>query len=123
MMIPSAIPPMLSGIPSAVAMVPSPAVSPAVVGRNLPQTFQSPSADFEIERVTSPRGPSRPSLRRGVSDYSSDALLQTSIANVIAAKARPFAISGRIPVDPATLTLFFRTKVSGFQHELLSSLG
>ena len=96
-------------------MVPSPAVSPAIVGRNLyePMPFQSPSGDFEVERVTNVRG-ARPPLRRGVSDYASDALLQTSIANVIAAKARPFVVTGRIPVEPATLTLFFRSKVSGF---------
>jgi len=101
-------------------MVPSPAVSPATVGRNLyeqPMPFQSPNGDFEIERVTNTRGPPRPTLRRGVSDYSSDTLLQTSIANVIAAKARPFVVTGRIPVDPATLTLFFRSK-SGITHAL-----
>ena len=102
-------------------MVPSPAVSPPMVGRNLyeqPMPFQSPaSADFEIERGTNIRGAARPPLRRAVSDYSNEALLQSSIANAIAAKARPFAISGRIPVDPATLTLFFRTKVSsGFRR-------
>jgi len=96
--------------PSIVARVPSPAISPAIVGRNLyePMSFQGPSADFEIERGTNPRGPARPPLRRAVSDYANDALLQTSIANVIEAKARPFVVSGRIPVDPATLTLFFR---------------
>jgi len=102
-------------------MVPSPAVSPAVVGRTLyeqPMPFQSPaSSDFEIERGTNIRGAARPPLRRAVSDYSNEALLQTSIANVIAINARPFAISGRIPVDPATLTLFFRTK-SGITHSL-----
>ena len=92
-----------------------------MVGRNLydqPVPFQSPSAstgaDFEIERITSPRAQPRPPLRRAVSDYTNEALLQSSIANVIASKARPFAVSGRIPVDPATLTLFFRTKVIGF---------
>jgi hypothetical protein len=107
-----------------VAMVPSPAVSPPMVGRNLyeqPMPFQSPSADFEIERGTNIRG-ARPPLRRAASDYSNEALLQSSIANAIAAKARPFAISGRIPVDPATLTLFFRTKVSGAFDELLRLL-
>jgi hypothetical protein len=114
----STLPP--SFVPSvtpSIARVPSPAFSPAGGGRPLyeqPVSFQSPvGSDFEIERITSPRGQPRPSLRRGVSDYANDSVLQASIANVIAAKARPFAISGRIPVDPATLTLFFRTKVMG----------
>ena len=119
-MIPSTIPPSFSPAvtTTAMAMLPSPAVSPAMVGRNLyePMSFQGPSADFEIERGTNPRGPARPPLRRAVSDYANDALLQTSIANVIEAKARPFVVSGRIPVDPATLTLFFRTKVSSFRR-------
>ncbi len=116
----STLPPTLAPTfaPSVVARAPSPAVSPAIVGRSLyeqPAPFQSPSsADFEIERITSPRGQPRPPLRRAVSDFTNEALLQSSIANVIAAKARPFAVSGRIPVDPATLTLFFRTKVIGF---------
>lgn len=102
-----------------IVRVPSPALSPPVVGRSLyeqqPVSFQSPSggSDFEIERITSPRAQPRPPLRRAVSDYANEALLQSSIANVIAGKARPFAVSGRIPVDPATLTLFFRTKVIG----------
>jgi len=101
------------------ARAPSPAISPAIVGRSLyeqPVPFPNPStsADFEIERITSPRAQPRPPLGRAVSDYANEALLQSSIANVIAANARPFAVSGRIPVDPATLTLFFRTKVIGF---------
>ena len=116
----STLPPNLAPAVPLIARVPSPAMSPAMVGRSLydqPVAFQSPSAstgaDFEIERITSPRAQPRPPLRRAVSDYTNEALLQTSIANVIAAKARPFAVSGRIPVDPATLTLFFRTKVIG----------
>ncbi|KAH9000653.1 hypothetical protein EDB86DRAFT_2827946 [Lactarius hatsudake] len=121
-MMPSAIPPSLSppATNAAVAIVPSPAVSPAIVGRNLYEqsmAFRSPSVDFEIEHVSSPRTQPRPLMRRGVSDYTNESLLQTSIATVIAAKARSFAISGRIPVDPATLTLFFRTK-SGITHSL-----
>jgi hypothetical protein len=115
----STLPPTLAPtVGSLIARVPSPAISPAIVGRNLydqPVSFQSPtaSADFEIERITSPRAQPRPPLRRAVSDYANEALLQSSIANVISAKARPFVVSGRIPVDPATLTLFFRTKVIG----------
>ncbi|KAH9974428.1 hypothetical protein BGW80DRAFT_1436931 [Lactifluus volemus] len=98
----------------------SPAVSPSVVGRNLPSVvaYRAPSsADFEIERAPSPRGHTRPPMRRAVSDYSSEAALKESIGNVIAAKARPYATCGRIPVDPATLSLFFRTK-SGITHSL-----
>jgi hypothetical protein len=115
----STLPPFVSAVAPSIARVPSPAISPANVGRSLyeqPVPFQSPtaSADFEIERITSPRAQPRPPLRRAVSDYANEALIQSSIANVIAAKARPFAVSGRIPVDPATLTLFFRTKVIGF---------
>lgn len=72
--------------------------------------------DFEIERVSnSPGKSSRPSLRRGMSDYTSESVLQSSVARIVAAKASPFVVSGRIPVDPATLTLFFRTKVRDFR--------
>lgn len=115
----STLPPFPSAVAPSIARVPSPAISPGIVGRNLyeqPVSFQSPTSDFEIERITSPRGQPRPPLRRAVSDYTNEALLQTSIANVIGAKARPFAASGRIPVDPATLTLFFRTKVTGIRE-------
>jgi hypothetical protein len=118
---PSAMPPSLSPpTNAALAIVPSPAVSPAIVGRNLydqsmtGMAFRSPSADFEIEHVSSPRAPPRPLMRRSVSDYANESLLQSSIATVIAAKARPFAITGRIPMDPASLTLFFRSKVGCF---------
>lgn len=126
-MMPSAIPPSLSSPapPVAMSIMHSPAVSPALVGRNLPSVaFRNPGTrDFEIERELSPRGQPRPPMRRAVSDYTSDDvlkarnedILKASIAASIAAKARPFAISGRIPVDPATLNLFFRTKVGSFR--------
>ena len=43
---------------------------------------------------------------------------------LVAAKARPFAVCGRIPVDPTALILFFRSKVSlHLSHpELLAKL-
>jgi hypothetical protein len=118
----STLPPsFVPAVAPSIVRAPSPAISPAVVGRGHYEqpgvSFQSPAsanADFEIERITSPRAQPRPPLRRAVSDYANEALLQSSIANVIAAKARPFVVSGRIPVDPATLTLFFRTKVISF---------
>ena len=85
-------------------MVPSPA-------RPIYDGFQThPSVDFEIEHVpmSSPAKPPRPLMRRGMSDYSNESMLQTSVARIVAAKARPFSVSGRIPVDPANLTLVFR---------------
>ncbi|TFY79753.1 hypothetical protein EWM64_g4257, partial [Hericium alpestre] len=109
-------------------MVPSPALtsrsvysdgsSRSVYHDSLPFT-RSPSADFEIEHVPSysPGKSGRPAMRRGMSDYTSEDILQASVAKVIAAKARPFSVSGRIPVDPTNLTLFFRTK-SGITHSL-----
>ena len=45
-------------------------------------------------------------------DFDEEAAFRTSVAALIAAKARPFCVSGRIPVDPSSLILFFRSKVS-----------
>ncbi|KAA1475317.1 hypothetical protein DENSPDRAFT_860763 [Dentipellis sp. KUC8613] len=100
-------------------MVPSPALtSRSVYSDGLPFN-RSPSMDFEIEHVPSysPGKSGRPPIRRGMSDYTSEDVLQASVARVVAAKSRPFSVSGRIPVDPANLTLFFRTK-SGITHSL-----
>lgn len=68
-----------------------------------------PQRTFEVEQGS----PQRPGLRRGQSNYASEAqaVLATSVAKLVSAQMRPFAISGRIPIDPADLTLFFRTKV------------
>ena len=107
------------------SIVQSPAVSPAIVGRNLPSvTYRAPgTTEFEIERASSPRSQPRPPMRRAASDYAGEVALKESISNVIAAKARPYAISGRIPVDPATLSLFFRTKAGGSGISSENSLG
>lgn len=41
-----------------------------------------------------------------------DGLFRTAVSRLLAVKARPVAISGRIQVqDPASLSLFFRSKV------------
>ncbi|KZV71233.1 hypothetical protein PENSPDRAFT_675445 [Peniophora sp. CONT] len=74
-----------------------------------------PQRTFEVEQGS----PQRPGLRRGQSNYASEAqaVLATSVAKLVSAQMRPFAISGRIPIDPADLTLFFRTK-SGITHSL-----
>ncbi|KAI0298352.1 hypothetical protein B0F90DRAFT_1818731 [Multifurca ochricompacta] len=102
---PSTIPPSLSPppLPAAVAKVPSPAVSPAIVGRGAYEqsvAFRGPSAGFEIEHVSSPRGQPRPLMRRGVSDYTNENLLSSSIAP-----------SSRLKHDPST-------RQSGITHSL-----
>jgi hypothetical protein len=69
--------------------------------------------DFEIERTPKfANGFSkRPSARRLKSDYSAEHALRASVSRLIAARGRPFTASGRIPLDPTALVLFFRSKV------------
>jgi hypothetical protein len=69
--------------------------------------------DFEIERPhkSSPSALKRPSTRRLQSDYAAQHALRASVSRLLAAKARPFTASGRIPLDPSVLVLFFRSKV------------
>ncbi|KAH7908547.1 hypothetical protein BJ138DRAFT_341703 [Hygrophoropsis aurantiaca] len=76
-------------------------------------------SDFEIERApkTSTGTPRRPSARRLQSDYANENALRASVSRLIAAKARPFSVGGRIPIDPSALVLFFRSK-SGITHSL-----
>lgn len=75
---------------------------------------RSPSmSDFEIERTPkSPRNPKRALMQRGQSEYDSEHTLRTSISRLLSAKTRPYTVSGRIPLDPSALVLFFRSKVS-----------
>lgn len=46
--------------------------------------------------------------------------LQTHLPPLLAAKARPFTVSGLIPLDPANLVVFFRSKVG---RQLFARLG
>ncbi|EPQ50762.1 hypothetical protein GLOTRDRAFT_66433, partial [Gloeophyllum trabeum ATCC 11539] len=97
--------------------MPSPAPRSRHASESPPLPFErSPSlSDFEIERpAKTPHRANRP-LRRS-SEYDPEQVLR-SVAAVIAAKARPTTVSGRIPVDPAQLVLFFRSK-SGITHAL-----
>ncbi|KAH7929025.1 hypothetical protein BV22DRAFT_1030059 [Leucogyrophana mollusca] len=76
-------------------------------------------SDFEIERApkVSNGVPRRPNSRRLQSDYGNENALRASVSRFIAAKARPFSVAGRIPMDPTALVLFFRSK-SGITHSL-----
>lgn len=72
--------------------------------------------DFEIERPLKMKMPNgaakRPTPRRKKSEYGAESALRTSVARLLVAKARPFTVTGRILMDPASLVLFFRSKVS-----------
>lgn len=84
--------------------------SPSRVSDGLP--FPRNMSDFEVETpVKMHSSPQKIRRRRVSSDYDSEVVYRTRIARLIAAKARPFTVSGRIPVDPSNLTLFFRSKV------------
>ena len=84
--------------------------SPSRASDGLP--FPRNMSDFEVETVLKMHGsPQKARRRRVSSDYDSEVAYRTSIARLIAAKARPFTVSGRIPVDPSNLTLLFRSKV------------
>lgn len=68
-------------------------------------------SDFEIERAPKSPGPKKALIRRQPGNDGEQAL-QNSVARLFGAKSRPFTVSGRIPLDPAALVLFFRSKVS-----------
>ncbi|KAF8646615.1 hypothetical protein AX16_007116 [Volvariella volvacea WC 439] len=74
------------------------------------------SSDFQIERV--PKASKRRSAHPAEpTPDQEELLLNQSVANLLTAKSRVFAVSGRIPIDPVELVLFFRTK-SGIAHSL-----
>lgn len=51
--------------------------------------------------------------RRHSSDRDcSEAALKAFSTLLVGATARPFSVSGKIPFDPSTLVLFFRSKAS-----------
>jgi hypothetical protein len=50
--------------------------------------------------------------------YREEALLKDHVSALIAAKDDQFAVSGRIPVDPAQFVLFFRSKVTDYYSDL-----
>lgn len=81
-------------------------------GHPFPRTKSQ--SEFEIERPhkSATSVPKRPSARRLQSDYAAEHALRASVSRFLTAKARPFTASGRIPLDPSALVLFFRSKVS-----------
>ncbi|KAJ6603607.1 hypothetical protein DFH09DRAFT_1124689 [Mycena vulgaris] len=71
---------------------------------------------FQVEHVSRPpsamgnRSPLEPS-------YDPEFIYRENVSRLIGAKTRPFSVSGRIPLDPSHLVLFFRSK-TGITHSL-----
>ena len=81
---------------------------------DLPVPRTQSVSEFEIEHSVSgkvPYTPSKPRRRASDPEYDSQAAYRAAIAAIVSTKARPFALSGRVPMDPTHLTLFFRSKV------------
>ncbi|KAJ7764004.1 hypothetical protein DFH07DRAFT_917012 [Mycena maculata] len=77
---------------------------------------RSPNLTFQVEHVSRPpsamanRSPPEPT-------YDPEFIYRENVSKLIGAKARPFSVSGRIPLDPSQLVLFFRSK-TGTTHSL-----
>jgi hypothetical protein len=69
---------------------------------------------FEVEHTPN-RAPSRlpgEPEPRPREEEEEEIDLPTAVGRLLGAKAHPFSIGGKIPLDPADLTLFFRSQVS-----------
>lgn len=88
----------------------------------LPFARNTSMSDFEVEHTAkTPHSPPKARRRRTSDDYDNETAFRASVATLLSSKTRPFTVSGRIPVDPSVLTLFFRSRVSVFH--LWRSLG
>ena len=111
---------------STMSVLSSSSSSASQSSRNAPLPFTKSLPDFEVElaephspqkSLSYSRSPSRGILRRtdsipppGVTpeQYA----FQRHVNSLMQAKSRPFSICGHIPIDPKSLTLFFRSQVS-----------
>lgn len=92
--------------------VPSPMSYVRIPDPPLPFAQASPnSSDFHIEHAT--RTPRRQhSLSMPLpTGYDGEMVYRDHVSQLLAAKNTVFSVSGRIPLDPSQLVLFFRTKV------------
>nr|GAT51333.1 predicted protein [Mycena chlorophos] len=99
-------------------------MSPNLSGRMSPNLTAGGGGGFEVERVSRP--PSAMGMGGvagmahggiGGPGYNAEEVYAQNVGRLIAAKTRPFSVSGRIPLDPAHLVLFFRAK-TGTSHSL-----
>ncbi len=93
------------------------ASSPSIYGRvpdpPLPFAYASSStSDFHIERRTrTPRRQQSLAMPLPPAGFDNELVYRDHVSRLLAAKNTVFSISGRIPLDPSQLVLFFRTKV------------
>ncbi|KAJ3514418.1 hypothetical protein NLJ89_g2387 [Agrocybe chaxingu] len=92
---------------------PSPAPPGVIAGH------RSPMTDFQVEkRARSPNPYGRPPMGQPEPTvYRDELVYRDHVSALIAAKDTQFGVNGRIPVDPAQLVLFFRSK-TGITHSL-----
>lgn len=75
-------------------------------------------SDFQIEKAPKSPGPyGRPNMPQPDGYNRDEQIYRQQVAALIAAKDRQIGASGRIPVGPGHLVLFFRTK-NGVSHSL-----
>ncbi len=72
--------------------------------------FPSNKSEFEVEQTKS-QFPTKSQRRRQSSDRDSEAAFRACVSMLVSSKARRVSVSGKIPVDPSNLILFFRSKV------------
>ena len=81
--------------------------------------FTRSTTDFTVER-TEKQSPKPLNYSRSLShtvtsrpgpEYGTEQLYKQSVSALMTAKAHPFSVSGHFPVDPKTLTVFFRSQV------------
>jgi len=96
-------------MPRPLSRGPSPA-PPAAYG----PTAAAQVSGFQVEkRARSPNPFGRSGMPQPeAGGYREEVLFQDHVSALIAAKNDQFAVSGRIPVDPAQFVLFFRSKVT-----------
>lgn len=101
--------------------MPSPALS---ASSSLPYTGSPNLLDFEIEHSSKPSAATsrRVASRFDELNIDEEFLFRDSVSRVLAARSRPFTISGRIPFDTSSLVLFFRSKVSPTIPTVFSTL-
>ena len=82
---------------------------------DLPVPRTQSLSEFEVEHTMSPKSShsavKQPRRRGSDPEHDPKAAYRAAITAVMTSKARPFAVSGRVPMDPSNLTLFFRSQV------------